>query len=204
MSAVLETPVTFVESLAELRFPPKTDERLQRLMDRNTEGQLSPAEREELEALVELSERMALLRAQRCDCSGGVRGEPVVGGNLPRGAQSAGDRCEYCRIHQALQGGTFHVEHIVPRCQDGLDSTDNLALSCPGCNLQKAMRTSAPDPATGAVVPLFNPRTDSWPEHLAWEGYRIHGRTPKGRALVAALDLNHTAPAPHPSGGRAF
>jgi hypothetical protein len=64
MSAVLEAPVTFVESLADLRFPPKTDELLQRLMDRNTEGQLSTAEREELEGLVELSERLSLLRAQ--------------------------------------------------------------------------------------------------------------------------------------------
>ena len=33
-------------------------------MDRNTEGQLSEAEREELEALVELSETISLLRVQ--------------------------------------------------------------------------------------------------------------------------------------------
>lgn len=26
----------------------------------------------------------------------------------------AGRRCEYCRMHQALQGATFHVEHIIP------------------------------------------------------------------------------------------
>jgi hypothetical protein len=26
----------------------------------------------------------------------------------------AQQRCEYCRMHQALQGATFHVEHIVP------------------------------------------------------------------------------------------
>ena len=64
MTAVLETPVTFVETLADLRIPPKTDEHLQRLMDRNTEGQLSTAEHDELEALVELSERIALLRAR--------------------------------------------------------------------------------------------------------------------------------------------
>jgi hypothetical protein len=25
----------------------------------------------------------------------------------------AGSRCEYCRMHQALQGATFHVEHIL-------------------------------------------------------------------------------------------
>jgi hypothetical protein len=60
----VEAPLEMVEGLAELRFPPKTDALLQRLMDRNTEGQLTEAERIELEALVELSERLTLLRAQ--------------------------------------------------------------------------------------------------------------------------------------------
>jgi hypothetical protein len=60
----VEAPVELMESLAALRFPPKTDALLQDLMDRNTEGRLTAAEREELEALVEFSERLALLRAQ--------------------------------------------------------------------------------------------------------------------------------------------
>ena len=60
----VEAPLELVEALAALRFPPKTDAHLQDLMDRNTEGLLSEAEREELEALAELSERLALLRAQ--------------------------------------------------------------------------------------------------------------------------------------------
>jgi hypothetical protein len=64
MSAVIEAPRELVESFAELRFPAKTDALLQALMDRNTEGRLSPSERDELEALVELSESFALLRAR--------------------------------------------------------------------------------------------------------------------------------------------
>jgi hypothetical protein len=64
MSAVVEAPRDFVESLAELKFPPKTDALLQELMDRNTEGQLSSNELNELEALVELSETMSLYRAR--------------------------------------------------------------------------------------------------------------------------------------------
>jgi len=60
----VEAPVELVEALAALRFPPKTDARLQDLMDRNTEGQLTEAERDDLEALAELSERLAILRAQ--------------------------------------------------------------------------------------------------------------------------------------------
>jgi len=60
----IETPLELVTSVADLRFPPKIDAHLQTLMDRNTEGKLSGAEREELEALVELSEMISLLRVQ--------------------------------------------------------------------------------------------------------------------------------------------
>lgn len=64
MSAVIEAPRTMIESLAAMQFPAKTDALLQSLMDRNTNGQLTSAEREELEALAELSETIALVRAQ--------------------------------------------------------------------------------------------------------------------------------------------
>jgi hypothetical protein len=64
MSAVLEAPIEMVEAVAALRLPVKADQRLQTLMDQNTEGTLAPAEKEELEALVELSESLALVRAQ--------------------------------------------------------------------------------------------------------------------------------------------
>lgn len=64
MPAVVEAPLELVERVAGMRFPEKTDALMRSLMDRNTNGQLTPAEREELEALVELSETMALVRAQ--------------------------------------------------------------------------------------------------------------------------------------------
>ena len=64
MPTVIEAPVDLVEAVAQLRFPPKTDQLLQQLMDRNTNGSLSPGQREELEALVELSEMMSLVRAR--------------------------------------------------------------------------------------------------------------------------------------------
>ena len=53
----------WVESVGNLRLPPKTDRRLQELMDRNNEGQLTGSEQADLEALVELSERLSLVRA---------------------------------------------------------------------------------------------------------------------------------------------
>ena len=63
MSATRD-PLEFAEAVAALRLPPKTDRRLQNLMDRNTNGQLTEAEREELEALAEMSENISLLRAK--------------------------------------------------------------------------------------------------------------------------------------------
>ncbi len=64
MSTVIAAPLEWVESVGDLRFPCKADRRLQELMDRNNEGLLTEGEREELEALVELSERLSLVRAK--------------------------------------------------------------------------------------------------------------------------------------------
>jgi hypothetical protein len=64
MGATVAAPVEWVESVGELRLPSRANERLQRLMDRNTEGLLTDAERTEFEALVELSEQLSLVRAQ--------------------------------------------------------------------------------------------------------------------------------------------
>ena len=81
-------------------------------------------------------------------------------------SQRAGQRCEYCRMHQALQGATFHVEHIIPRSRNGSSHLDNLAWACPGCNLHKSDRVEVRLVDTGEVVRLFNPRVDSWNETL--------------------------------------
>ncbi|MBX3438529.1 MAG: hypothetical protein KF861_13640 [Planctomycetaceae bacterium] len=57
-------PVAWVEDVSRLRLPKRSDHRLQELMDRNNEGTLAAQEREELESLVELSERLSLVRAE--------------------------------------------------------------------------------------------------------------------------------------------
>ena len=64
MNTTVDAPVEWVETIGQLRLPIKSDERLQQLMDRNNEGQLAAGEREELESLVELSERLSLVRAE--------------------------------------------------------------------------------------------------------------------------------------------
>jgi len=55
--------IEMVEAVADLHLPPRADQRLQDLMDRNNNG-ATPEEREQLEALVELGEAIAIVRAQ--------------------------------------------------------------------------------------------------------------------------------------------
>ena len=63
-SADVPVPREFLEAAAALRFPPSIDERLQALMDRNTDGIMTPPERDELEALIQFSQTLSLLRAK--------------------------------------------------------------------------------------------------------------------------------------------
>jgi HNH endonuclease len=106
-------------------------------------------------------------------------------------SQRANGRCEYCQMHQSLQGATFHLEHIVPKSHGGTTQLDNLAWACPACNLRKSDRMDALDPDSGLSVSLFHPRAHSWHEHFAWDDYQIIGLTGTGRVTIAALDLNH-------------
>jgi hypothetical protein len=60
----IPAPPEWVEAVSRLRLPPRTDHRMQALMDRNSAGQLSTEERSELESLVEMSESLSLVRAE--------------------------------------------------------------------------------------------------------------------------------------------
>jgi len=62
--STIDAPQEWVETVGNLRLPPRTDQRLQELMDRNNEGLLTEAERADLESLAELSERLSLVRAE--------------------------------------------------------------------------------------------------------------------------------------------
>jgi hypothetical protein len=64
VSSTVATPVDWLETVGNLRIPAKADHRLQDLMEKNSEGQLSQPEKEELEAMVELSEQLALIRGE--------------------------------------------------------------------------------------------------------------------------------------------
>jgi hypothetical protein len=64
LSSTIDAPLEWVEAVGNLRLPPKANQRLQDLMDRNNDGLLTEAELTDLESLVELSERLSLVRAE--------------------------------------------------------------------------------------------------------------------------------------------
>jgi hypothetical protein len=40
------------------------------------------------------------------------------------------------------------------------------------------------------MKPLFNPRTQQWREHFAWNGATLLGLTPIGRTTIRVLNIN--------------
>src|SRR4051794_28620658 len=108
--------------------------------------------------------------------------------NLVR--RRANERCEYCHLPQAGHVERFSIDHIVSRKHRGAETSDNLAFCCLRCNLYKGTDLTAIDPATSSVIPLFNPRQQSWQEHFRWSGATLVGLTPVGRVTVSLLHIN--------------
>ena len=132
MSTVVEAPVELIEAVAALRLPPRGDRQLQFLMDRNTNGGLSPEQKEELEALVELSETIASVRAPGPPVSwDGSRHEPLERDRSRGRSPGRPGVANIAQYTKPCRGATFHVEHIVPTSRGGTSELDNLAWCCP-------------------------------------------------------------------------
>lgn len=102
----------------------------------------------------------------------------------------AGNRCEYCRLHQEDDDFfTFHVEHIIAEQHEGEDAPENLCLACRPCNLAKGPNLSGN--LKGKIVPLFHPRRQSWKRHFYWQGSILVGKTQAGKVTVRVLNINH-------------
>ncbi len=73
-----------------------------------------------------------------------------------------------------------------------LNTEDNLALACNRCNQHRYNFVVGRDIETATILPLFNPRHQSWPEHFTWsaDGTKIIGTTAIGRATCDRLDMN--------------
>ena len=102
----------------------------------------------------------------------------------------AGDRCEYCLMPEwALLAGC-EVDHIISRKHGGLTELSNLALSCARCNRAKGSDVGSVSDSTGAVIRLFNPRTDRWEDHFMMLEGRIGGLTEIGTVTARLLRMN--------------
>lgn len=102
----------------------------------------------------------------------------------------AGDRCEYCLTPKWALPLPFQIDHIIAENYGGQTAEGNLALACPHCNRFKArtLPESIRHPAKPCAC--FTPAGIYWEEHFQWEGARIVGRTPIGRASVQVLAMN--------------
>jgi hypothetical protein len=88
--------------------------------------------------------------------------------------QRAESCCEYCRLRQSdTPFRTFHIDHIRPRKHGGSDDASNLALACDRCSLHKGYNLTGIDNETNEIIPLFNPRSQTWDDHFRYEGVRI-------------------------------
>jgi len=109
-----------------------------------------------------------------------------------RVAEQSRHRCGYCLSAEAVVGAAMELDHITPATLGGQTVEDNLWLACSACNDHKNDRVAVPDPATGEITRLFDPRRETWSAHFIWDhaGTHVVGLTPTGRATVAALQLN--------------
>jgi hypothetical protein len=115
--------------------------------------------------------------------------------NYPFVSARARHACEYCHAPEAVFNLPFEVEHVMPQARGGETVEDNLALSCRSCNLYKSDYVRAVDELTRQEVNLFNPRLDTWREHLSIdeETGDIKGLTATGRATISRLRINSVA-----------
>jgi 5-methylcytosine-specific restriction endonuclease McrA len=102
----------------------------------------------------------------------------------------AGRCCEYCRMPQRVDDVSFAIDHIVAVSRGGPTRASNLCLAYFSCNSFKGPNLAGIDPKTRKVVPLFHPRRNKWDRHFRWDGPRLVGRTPAGRATVVTLRIN--------------
>ncbi len=104
--------------------------------------------------------------------------------------ERAGGRCEYCFMPDDEPVFPHEPDHIIAAKHRGQTTSENLAYACFECNRAKGSDIASLDPATGALTPLFNPRTQVWPAHFRFNGPVIEPLTAEGRVTVFLLHFN--------------
>ena len=105
--------------------------------------------------------------------------------------ERAEKRCEYCQQPASLSFLLPHeLDHVVAEKHGGQSVAENLAYTCWRCNRHKGTDLGSFDPLTGSFSFLFNPRTQPWSHHFAFEADSITRLTAEGRTTVKLLQLN--------------
>lgn len=104
--------------------------------------------------------------------------------------ERAGNRCEYCRVHEKDSFLPHEPDHIISGKHSGSSIFENLAWSCWDCNRRKGSDLSSVDLETGRVVRLFHPRQDRWESHFQLLDGVIVPLTEIGRVTEHFLQLN--------------
>ena len=103
----------------------------------------------------------------------------------------ANGRCEYCHTPKQLSSTKFHIDHIISEKHNGPTESENLAWACAICNLNKGPNVSARFYEENILVPLFNPRFDTWTDHFDLDAEcRFVALTQIGRGTIKVLKLN--------------
>jgi hypothetical protein len=98
--------------------------------------------------------------------------------------------CEYCLIAESDTVVGCQVDHVVSEKHGGHTDSSNLAYACAFCNRFKGSDVGSLDKHSGALVRLFNPRTDRWGDHFELDGAHINARTDIGAVTVELLRIN--------------
>ncbi len=106
-------------------------------------------------------------------------------------------KCEYCLLPQTESFLPHELDHIRAKKHRGQTTMENTCVTCAYCNGAKGPNAAGYDPVTGDLVPLFNPRTDSWDDHFFYVGPVLEGKTPIARATIEVLRINDPARIEH-------
>ena len=106
--------------------------------------------------------------------------------------ERAGNRCEYCGIHEDDTQFGCEVDHVLSEKHGGETTPDNLALACFYCNRNKgsdiASILSADDTT---LIRFFSPRRDRWSDHFEHHSSgRILTKTDMGRVTARIFGFN--------------
>lgn len=104
-------------------------------------------------------------------------------------AERAGQRCEYCRIHESDSFLSFEIDHIVSLKHGGGNEEANLAYACPHCNQHKGTDLTTFLESYQDIISLFNPRLHTWTAHFEARSGEILPKTRTGEATTAVQPM---------------